>query len=131
MKGEYMTDVVAALIWDRGRFLICQRPPEKKRGLLWEFVGGKVEEGETKKEALVRECMEELGIKTEVGDEFMTVVHSYPDIEITLTLYNAKIKSGNITLLEHIDARWITPEEIDKFDFCPADAEILARLKAL
>ena len=82
------TQVVAALIWRDGKFLICQRPAHKARGLLWEFVGGKVEPGETKQQALVRECREELGIETAVGDVFMEVTHTYPDI--TCLLYTSR-----------------------------------------
>ncbi len=124
-----MTDVVAALIWRENRFLICQRPAHKKRGLLWEFVGGKTEAGETKEAALVRECMEELAVTVEVGDVFMEVDHEYPDLTVHLTLFNARIAEGEIRLLEHNDAKWITVDEIDGFDFCPADEEILERLK--
>ncbi len=124
-----MTDVVAALIWDKNKFLICQRPPHKKRGLLWEFVGGKVEKGETKEEALIRECKEEMDVILEVNDVFMEVVHEYPDINIRLTLFNASIKNGEIKLIEHNDAKWITPDEIDEFDFCPADKDILSKIK--
>ena len=124
-----MTDVVAALIWDKNKFLICQRPQHKKRGLLWEFVGGKVEKGETKEEALIRECKEEMDVILEVKDVFMEVVHEYPDINIRLTLFNASIKNGEIKLIEHNDAKWITPDEIDEFDFCPADKDILSKIK--
>lgn len=69
-----MTEVVAALIWDRGRFLICQRPAHKARGMLWEFVGGKVEPGETREEALIRECREELAITLSVGAVYRDVI---------------------------------------------------------
>ncbi|MBQ5672343.1 MAG: (deoxy)nucleoside triphosphate pyrophosphohydrolase [Oscillospiraceae bacterium] len=124
-----MTDVVAALIWQGDRFLICQRPSHKARGLLWEFVGGKTEPGETREAALVRECMEELAVTVEVGDVFMEVDHVYPDLTVHLTLFNAGISEGTIRLLEHNDAKWITVDEIDKFDFCPADEEILEQLK--
>lgn len=124
-----ITDVVAALIWDGSRFLICQRPAHKARGLLWEFVGGKVEPGETKQAALKRECREELSIEVEPADVFMEVIHEYPDIHICLTLFNAKIVSGNIELLEHADARWIVAAEIDQYAFCPADTQILAAIK--
>ena len=123
-----MTDVVAALIWDGGRFLICRRPAHKARGLLWEFVGGKVEPGETKAEALRRECREELDIELAVRDVFMEVVHEYPDLTIRLTLFNAAIASGTPKLLEHVDLRWILPEEIPQYDFCTADEEILRRI---
>ena len=123
-----MVEVVAALIWDGERFLICQRPEHKARGLLWEYVDGKVETGETKEEALIRECREELGITITVGDVFMDVVHEYPDITVHLTLFHAKIESGPIQLLEHNAVAWITPDEIPNYAFCPADKEINAKI---
>lgn len=122
-------EVVAALIWRAGKFLICRRPAHKARGLLWEFVGGKVERGERKEQALVRECMEELAVTVKVNDVFTKVVHEYPDTVISLTLFNAEIESGEPRLLEHVDLRWITPEEIPQYDFCPADVEILEKIK--
>ena len=125
-----MIEVVAALIWDGDRFLICQRPEHKARGLLWEYVGGKVEAGETKQEALVRECKEELDVKISVGDVFMDVIHEYPDITIHLTLFHAQIMSGEIRLLEHNAVAWITPDEIPDYSFCPADKEINERIAA-
>ena len=123
-----MTEVVAALIWDGNRFLICQRPAHKARGLLWEFVGGKVEPGETKEKALIRECREELAITVSVQGIFMEVTHPYPDLTVHLTLYNAKNESGVPQLLEHQDLRWITAEQIGQYDFCPADETILQAL---
>lgn len=119
-----MVEVVAALIWKGDRFLICQRPANKARPLLWEYAGGKVEPGETKEEALARECKEELDITVSVGTVFLDVYHEYPDISIHLTLFNATIADGDIKLLEHNDYRWITPAEITDYDFCPADTEI-------
>lgn len=124
-----MTEVVAALIWEEGRFLICQRPAHKARGLLWEFVGGKVEPGETKPEALIRECREELAVTVAVGDVFMELTHTYPDLTVHLTLFHAKIESGTPQLLEHNDIRWIRAEQISQYDFCPADKEILQALQ--
>ena len=124
-----MTEVVAALIWDENRFLACQRPAHKARGLLWEFVGGKVEPGETKKQALIRECQEELAVTVAVQDVFMEVDHVYPDLTVHLTLFNASIAEGVPQKIEHNDLRWITVEEIDQYEFCPADEEILRRLK--
>lgn len=121
-----MTEVVAALVWDGSRFLICQRPAHKARGLLWEFVGGKVEAGETMEAALVRECREELDITVSVGDIFTQVIHDYPDILIRLTLFNCRIADGTPKLLEHNDLKWILPSEIPNFEFCPADKDILA-----
>ena len=125
-----MTEVVAALIWDNNRFLICQRPAHKARGLLWEFVGGKTEPGETPDAALIRECREELDVTVSVGAVFMDVVHEYPDLTVHLILFHASIASGTPKLLEHNDIRWITAEEIDQYDFCPADEEILVKIKA-
>ena len=123
-----MTEVVAALIWDGDRFMICQRPAHKARALLWEFVGGKVEPGETKEQALIRECREELDITLDVGSVFMDVTHEYPDITVHLTLFNAGIASGTPKLLEHNDLQWITPAEIPQYAFCPADEMILKRI---
>ena len=126
-----MTDVVAALIWEGNRFLACQRPAHKARGLLWEFVGGKVEPGESREEALIRECREELDITIAPRDVFLTVIHEYPDLTVRLTLFNTSIVSGDPKLLEHNDLRWITVQEIDSLEFCPADEEILKKLKEL
>lgn len=123
------TEVVAALIWDGDRFLACQRPAHKARGLLWEFVGGKVEPGESRQEALVRECREELGVTVEVGELFWETTHQYPDLTVHLSLFRARITEGTPQLLEHHALRWITTDEIDALDFCPADEPILERLK--
>ncbi len=122
---SHLTDVVAALIWDGNRFLICQRPAHKARGLLWEFVGGKTEPGETMEQALIRECQEELDITVAPADIFTQVVHEYPDIHIRLTLFNCTISTGTPRLLEHADLKWILPSEIPQFNFCPADEDIL------
>ncbi len=126
-----MTDVVAALIWEGERFLACQRPANKARGLLWEFVGGKVEAGETLQEALIRECREELDITVAPRDVFMEVIHEYPDLTVRLTLFNAVIAEGTPKALEHHDIRWITVREIDGLEFCPADEEMLKKLKEM
>ena len=126
-----MTDVVAALIWKQNRFMICQRPAHKARGLLWEFVGGKVEPGESFQDALIRECREELDITVEVRDIFLQVVHEYPDISIRLTLFNCAISEGEPKLLEHCALAWITPEETENYPFCPADEEILRKIRAV
>ena len=123
-----MTEVVAALIWKNNKFMICQRPAHKARGLLWEFVGGKVEQGEKKEQALIRECKEELDVILSVGDVFMDVIHEYPDLTVHLTLFNATIAEGESQKLEHNDIRWISPSEIPNYEFCPAEEEILARI---
>ena len=123
-----MVQVAAALIKKGGKFLICQRPAHKTRGLLWEFVGGKLEKGESKEQALVRECKEELDITVKPEGVFMELIHEYPDMTVELMVFNASIESGEITLLEHNDAKWITPDEIAQYDFCPADKDILAAI---
>ena len=125
-----MIEVVAALIWRDGKFMICQRPANKKRALLWEFVGGKVERGETGEQALIRECQEELALKVSPRGVFMEVTHVYPDVTVHLTLYNATAE-GEPVKLEHNDIKWITPSQIDDYEFCPADRDILERIKKL
>lgn len=125
---KQLVEVVAALIWNKDKFLICQRPANKARGLLWEFVGGKVEQGETKEQALIRECREELAITVEPNDVFTEVTHEYPDITVHLTLFNCAILLGQPQLLEHNAMAWITPAEISDYNFCPADAEILKKI---
>lgn len=124
-----MTEVVAALIWQEERFMICQRPAHKARGMLWEFVGGKVEPGESKEQALVRECRGELAVEVAVGDIFLEVTHTYPDITVHLTLFHASIVQGVPQKLEHNDIRYITVDEIPQYEFCPADEVILQRLR--
>lgn len=126
-------DVAAALIWqtdEQGveRFMICRRPRHKSNGLLWEFVGGKAEPGETLEQTLIRECREELDITVAVGEEFMEVHHVYPDIAIRLCLFHCRIAGGEPKMLEHEAIAWITPAEIPDYDFCPADKDILQRI---
>ena len=123
-----MVEVVAGLIWQGDEFLICQRPVYKDRALLWEFVGGKVEPGESHTDALVRECYEELGVEINVEDIYMETTHTYPDITIHLTIFNATIESGIPQKLEHNDIKWISPIEIHNYDFCPADEVVLDKI---
>ena len=129
MKQQKALEVVAALIWQEGKFFACQRPMHKARGGLWEFVGGKVEVGETGEQALIRECREELAVEVAVESVFMDVLHEYPDITVHLTLYNAHIVKGEPQMLEHQAFMWVQPEAADDTIFCPADKEILAEIK--
>ena len=124
-----MVDVVAALIRDGERFLICKRPAHKARALMWEFPGGKVEAGESPRDALIRECMEELDITLDVGGLYMQVTHEYPDIQIRLSLYEAVIASGELRGKEHEALCWILPREIPDYEFCPADVDIIHRIR--
>lgn len=124
-----MAEVVAALIWNENRFLIGKRPAHKKRGLLWEFIGGKVEAGETREEALIRECQEELNVTVAVDAPYMEVTHKYPDLTVHLTLFRAHIVEGEPQLLEHAALRWISAQEIPLYEFCPADTDILEQIR--
>ena len=126
-----MIEVVAALIMheDNRRFLLCQRPAHKARGGLWEFLGGKVEQGETKAQAIVRECREEIGVTLEPLEEVVDVTHEYPDLTVHLTLIRARIISGSITLLEHQDARFVTAAELSQYALCPADEEMVELIR--
>lgn len=125
MGAANVVDVVAALIWDGKKFLACRRPAHKARGLMWEFVGGKVEKGETREQALSRECREELDVVLRVGTVFTEVTHVYPDITVHLIVYNAEIAEGEPKLLEHVELAWVSPERIGDYEFCPADISIL------
>ena len=127
---EKIVEVVCALIRRGDKFLICQRPADKARALMWEFVGGKVEAGESKGQALMRECREELNIGVFVGEEFASVTHEYSDLTVHLTLFNAVITDGEPQRIEHADIRWITPSEIPEYDFCPADKAFLDAITA-
>lgn len=127
--SEKIIEVVAALIWENGKFFSCQRPENKARGGLWEFVGGKVEKGESKEAALIRECQEELGVLIAVDNVFMDVTHPYPDITVHLTLFNARFTGEEPKMLEHQAFMWVKPEEADKTIFCPADKEILDEIR--
>ena len=119
--------VVAAYIRRGERFLIFQRPPHKARGLLWEFVGGKVEIGESDRDALIRECREEIGCRVEPGRLFCSVTHEYPDLTVELAVYETELpETETPRLLEHAALAWITPDEIGNYDFCPADTAILS-----
>ena len=124
-----ITQVVAALIWREDKILICRRPANKARALLWEFPGGKVEAGETKQQALVRECREELGITVVPGSVYYEVTHTYPDITIHLTLFNCTAK-GEPQQLEHSELAWVLPKNVTAYDFCPADKAIVAKIAA-
>ncbi len=123
-----MVEVVAALLRRGEKFLICRRPAYKARGLLWEFVGGKIEAGESAEQALCRECREELGVEVRADRPFAEVTHVYPDIIVHLRVFEAHIESGEPRPLEHAELRWVHPSEIGNFAFCPADEPVLRLL---
>lgn len=129
MDTKKVINVVAGFIHENNKILICQRPAGKARALLWEFAGGKVEQGESHAEALKREYREELAVEIEVGDLFYSHSHEYEDVTVNLFIYHAKIVHGTIQKLEHKDIQWISSKEIDNYTFCPADAEVLEIIK--
>lgn len=128
-QSKKIVEVVAALIWSKDKFLICQRSANKSRALLWEFVSGKVKEGETKEQALIRECREELAITVVPKNLFMEVKHEYSDIIVYLSVFNCSISNGEPQRLVHNAIKFITMKEIDNYDFCSADKQILEKLK--
>lgn len=123
--------VVAAIIRDNGRIFATQRGyGDQKDG--WEFPGGKVEPGETSKQALVREIREELTADIEVEDLLMTVEHDYENFHLSMDCFWAHLKKGsNIRLLEHEAARWLGPDELDSVDWLPADIKVVEKIRAL
>ncbi len=121
-------NVVAAIIEREGRYLICQRPEDKALGGKWEFVGGKIERGETPQQALVRECREEMAMVVEVGELFEKVSFDYGDRLVHLHFFFSKIVENEPILLEHSAMAWTTPEEMKKYDFCPADRPVVEKL---
>lgn len=125
--------VVAALIADpkdSSRFLVQQRLPNKSRPLLWEFPGGKVEQGESEEQALRRECREELAVELAVGRKRWETIHAYPDLEVALALYDATILSGAPQPLSCNALRYATPSQMNELPFCEADIPLLQALAA-
>lgn len=121
-----MLEVTAAIIRQNGKILICQRPAKKNCGLLWEFPGGKIEAGETGEKCIVRECQEELGVTLRVEREFTDITYEYPDRTVHLHFYLCEIISGKPENKEHNAFAWITPEDVDQYEFCPADQKMIS-----
>jgi 8-oxo-dGTP diphosphatase len=128
MDEKRIIDVVGAIIKDGDRYLVGQRAANKAQGGLWEFMGGKIEPGETPEQALARECREELALEIEDEHIIDSVVHEYPEKTIRLTLISCSPKSGSIPkALEHQQIRWVTRAEMDIMDFAPADRELIQK----
>ena len=126
MGEKHIIDVVGAIIKDGDRYLVGQRAANKAQGGLWEFMGGKIEPGETPEQALARECREELDLAIENEHIIDSVVHEYPEKTIRLTLISCSPKSGSIPkALEHQQIRWVTVKEMTNMPFCPADRDLL------
>lgn len=116
-----MIEVVAGVIYKNNKFLIAQRNLKKAQGGLWEFPGGKVEKNESYESALIREIKEELNADIEVNEYIGESIHHYPEKDIKLIFYKAKLLSKKVELLEHESCKWITKDEKDKFEFAGAD----------
>ena len=128
MNDKRIVEVVGAIIKDGDRYLVGQRAANKAQGGLWEFMGGKIEPGETPEQALARECREELALEIENEHIIDSVVHEYPEKTIRLTLISCSPKSGSIPkALEHQQIRWVTRAEMDIMDFAPADRELIKK----
>ena len=132
MNDKRIVEVVGAIIKDGDRYLVGQRAANKAQGGLWEFMGGKIEPGETPEQALARECREELALEIENEHIIDSVVHEYPEKTIRLTLILCSPKSGSVPkALEHQQIRWVTRSEMDALDFAPADNECLNLIGSL
>ena len=121
MKDMKTVEVSAAMIRRGGKVLLCRRNKNSKRALKWEFPGGKLNDGETGEEALVREIGEELDCLISVKGALTDVTYEYPDITIHMTLYECSLSEGEPSALEHEEIRWVDPDDIVSYDLCPAD----------
>jgi 8-oxo-dGTP diphosphatase len=123
--------VVGAMIEKDGRYLITQRSPSATLPLLWEFPGGRVEAGESDPEALARELREEMGIEVQVGDRAIHVEHAYEEYDIDFCVYRCRLVAGPIRNVRVYAHRWVLPEELDQYEFPPADEKSIAKLLGL
>lgn len=124
--------VVCALMADEAGRWLCFRKGKTRFGYTsfkWEFPGGKIDAGETPRQALSRELAEELSLDVEVGEHLMTVSHQYPDFSIVLEAFVCKCTGGTLTLTEHVEARYLGADEILELDWCAADRPIAERLR--
>ncbi len=123
-------EVVAGVIFWKDFVLCVQRPKNKHEYISekFEFPGGKIEDGESKEQALHRELMEELNLTTRINTFFHTVVHSYPDFELTMHSFICEIDSKELTLHEHIDLKWLKVKELHTLDWAAADIPIVDKL---
>lgn len=118
-------EVVAAIIQKDNKIFCAQRNLSKSMGGKWEFPGGKIEIGETREEALVREIREELDSDIVVDKYLMTVEHDYPAFHITMHAYSCTLVKGELTLKEHNDSVWLSKEELLNLDWADADKPIV------
>ena len=123
--------VVGAMIEREGKYLITQRSPHATLPLLWEFPGGRVEPGETDEEALARELMEEMAITVSVGERVIHVEHGYEAYDIDFCVYRCRLTRGPPRHIRVADHRWVRPDELENYEFPPADEKSIAKLLGL
>jgi len=123
-------EVVAAIIMCDHHILCTQRGESKYDyiSLKFEFPGGKIEKGETNKEALKRELIEELSITPEIGNHFLTIHHEYPDFELTMHCYLCSAESRNVSLNVHKSCQWLLKSQLTDLDWAEADKPIIQKL---
>jgi 8-oxo-dGTP diphosphatase len=124
-----MRDVTAAVILENGRVLVAQRAPSEKMAGKWEFPGGKIEPGETPQQCLKREIREELDMEIDVLEFFGESIYRYDFGDIRLLAYFCRRTGGNFTLKVHSRIDWAGKDELNKFEFCPADIPLAEKLK--
>lgn len=124
-----IVQVAAALIVNKGKYLITKRKPEVHLGNYWEFPGGKQEKGEDLSSCLVREVREELGITVRVEEEILVTSHDYPDRKVVLHFFLCEWKSGEIESSGCQEFRWVEKNDLENYPFPPANDELIRRLK--
>jgi 8-oxo-dGTP diphosphatase len=124
-----MIKVTAAIIMDSGKVFIAKRKPPGRMPGMWEFPGGKIENGETPEHCLKRELQEELGVDAEIGRHVGTSVHEYDFYTVELMAFRTRVVAGEIKLREHADMAWVAPGELGKFEFAPADLPFVEMIR--
>lgn len=125
-----IVNVTAAILEKGGKFIIAQRKSNDHLSGKWEFPGGKIEPGETPEECLSRELKEEFNIDVTIGDHLGSNIHHYDHISINLMAYRASWIGGTITMIDHKGYRWVTIDQLNEFDFAPADIPFVNMLCA-
>lgn len=120
-------EVVAAIIHKGNCYLATQRGYGDFEGM-WEFPGGKIENGESREDALKREIKEELDVEVKIEKFLCTVDYDYPNFHLTMHCYHCRVSDGVIKLLEHLSAKWLTKDELKQVEWLPADVEVVKRL---
>ena len=123
--------VAAAVVIREGRVLLTRRAEGQHLAGMWEFPGGKLEEGESPEEALARECREECGIDVDVGEILDVTHHRFPEKDVLLLFYRCALRGGEVRHLEVADHAWVAPAELDRYPLPPADDRVVARIQAL